>query len=117
MGLVLFYCPAPSWAFLVFHHSTLLAIGVLMFRFANNKGNALDDNAVQVLENIPVNVMICELKDFRITYVNESTRNILRKIEHVLPVKVDALVGQSIDFSQEPSASAASAFRSKKFAA
>ena len=95
--------PGPKLGISFFHHSTLLAIGVLMFRFAKVKGNALDDNAVQVLENIPVNVMICELKDFRITYVNESTRNILRKIEHVLPVKVDALVGQSIDiFHKNP---------------
>jgi hypothetical protein len=51
----------------------------------------------QMVELMPVNVMICELQDFRITYVNESTRNTLRKIEHVLPVKVDALVGSSID--------------------
>jgi methyl-accepting chemotaxis protein len=58
----------------------------------------------QMVELMPVNVMICELQDFRITYVNESTRNTLRKIEHVLPVKVDALVGSSIDvFHKNPS--------------
>jgi len=56
-----------------------------------------------MFDNMPINIMICELSDFRITYVNEATRNVLRKIQHVLPVKVDALVGQSIDiFHKNP---------------
>ena len=63
---------------------------------------SMSDN-YSLLENMPVNVMICELTDFRITYVNEATRNVLRKIEHILPVKVDALIGQTIDiFHKNP---------------
>lgn len=57
----------------------------------------------RLLDDMPISVMICEMKDFRITYLNESTRRNLKSIEHVLPVKVDALVGQSIDiFHKNP---------------
>lgn len=57
----------------------------------------------QMVELMPVNVMLCELQDFRITYINASTRETLRKIEHVLPVRVDQLVGTSIDvFHKNP---------------
>lgn len=56
----------------------------------------------QMVELMPVNVMLCDMQ-FNITYVNQSTRTTLRKIEHVLPVKVDALVGTSIDvFHKNP---------------
>ncbi|MFH0300650.1 methyl-accepting chemotaxis protein [Bradyrhizobium sp. 31Argb] len=57
----------------------------------------------RLLDHMPISVMICELTDFKIIYLNESTRQNLKKIEHVLPVKVDALLGQSIDiFHKEP---------------
>jgi len=52
---------------------------------------------------MPISVMICELFDFKIIYLNESTRRNLKKIEHVLPCKVEALVGRSIDvFHKNP---------------
>lgn len=64
----------------------------------------LDESFRQMVELMPVNVMVCEREDFTIIYVNESTRNTLRKIEHVLPVSVDNLVGSSIDiFHKHPS--------------
>jgi methyl-accepting chemotaxis protein len=57
----------------------------------------------QMVDTMPVNVMVCDLTDLKITYVNESTRTTLKKIEHVLPVKVDDLLGQSIDiFRKNP---------------
>ncbi|MGY3449883.1 PAS domain-containing protein [Bradyrhizobium sp. USDA 4353] len=61
-----------------------------------------DSSFRQMVEQMPVNVMLCDL-DFTIIYVNESTRTTLRKIEHVLPVKVDRLIGSSIDvFHKNP---------------
>jgi methyl-accepting chemotaxis protein len=61
------------------------------------------DSSFKLLDEMPVSVMICELKDFKIVYLNESTRRNLKKIEHVLPVKVEALAGQSIDiFHKNP---------------
>lgn len=59
--------------------------------------------SLRLFDEMPISVMICELKDFKIIYLNESTRHNLKKIEHVLPVKVDDLIGQSIDiFHRNP---------------
>lgn len=57
----------------------------------------------QMIDNMPVSVMICELEDFTITYANKSSINALKSLEHVLPVKADQIVGQSIDiFHKHP---------------
>jgi methyl-accepting chemotaxis protein len=57
--------------------------------------NAMSDNS-------PINIIRANT-DLKIEYVNESSINTLRKLEHLLPVKVDALVGQSIDiFHKDP---------------
>lgn len=58
-----------------------------------------------MLREIPFNVMSCDLEDFRINYMNKSTRNTLKQIEHMLPDKVENLMGQSIDiFHKNPEA-------------
>ena len=58
----------------------------------------------QMVEHMPVNVMTCDLKDFSITYMNETSRQTLKTIEHLLPCRVDELMGQSIDiFHKDPS--------------
>ncbi|WP_291295273.1 methyl-accepting chemotaxis protein [Elioraea sp.] len=59
----------------------------------------------QMLEQLPVAVMIADPRDgFRIGYMNAETRRVLASVEHLLPAKVDALVGQSIDiFHRNPS--------------
>ena len=57
----------------------------------------------QMLDAMPVNVMMCELTDFTITYVNKTSVETLRKLEHLLPAKADQLVGRSIDiFHKNP---------------
>ncbi|MBN9500100.1 MAG: methyl-accepting chemotaxis protein [Alphaproteobacteria bacterium] len=57
----------------------------------------------QMLDCIPVNVMTCDAADFRIDYANRPTLETLRKIEHLLPVTADALIGSSIDiFHKNP---------------
>ncbi|RJF89033.1 chemotaxis protein [Oleomonas cavernae] len=58
----------------------------------------------QMLDAMPVNVMMCELKDFSITYMNKTSVETLRKLEHLLPAKADQLLGRSIDiFHKNPS--------------
>jgi methyl-accepting chemotaxis protein len=58
----------------------------------------------QMVEDMPINVMICELENFNITYANKSSVTTLKTLEHVLPIKADDLVGQSIDiFHKDPS--------------
>ena len=50
-----------------------------------------------MVDDMPVAVMMCDLRDFRITYMNETSRKTLKSIEHLLPVKVEDMVGTSID--------------------
>ncbi|MGD8809783.1 MAG: HAMP domain-containing protein, partial [Gammaproteobacteria bacterium] len=57
----------------------------------------------QMVEDMPVNVMKCDLDDFKINYMNKATRETLKTLEHILPVKVDQMIGQSIDiFHKHP---------------
>ena len=58
----------------------------------------------QMVENMPVNVMLCDLQDFRITYVNQTSKDTLAKIEGLLPIRADEIVGTCIDvFHKTPS--------------
>ena len=72
--------------------------------FGITRGNGTkNDTRYRLLDDMPISAMVCELTDFKIIYLNESTRRNLKRIEHVLPVKVEALVGQSIDiFHKKP---------------
>jgi methyl-accepting chemotaxis protein len=57
----------------------------------------------RLLDDLPVNVMICDLKQFRIFYANRATLETLRSIEHALPITADQLIGSSIDiFHRHP---------------
>lgn len=57
----------------------------------------------QVVDDLPINVIICDRKKFRITYMNEASRRTLERIEHLLPCPADALIGRSIDiFLDDP---------------
>ncbi len=58
----------------------------------------------QMLDQMPINVMFLEPQDFTITYVNKTSTETLRPLEHLLPCKVDDLVGQCVDiFHKNPS--------------
>lgn len=55
-----------------------------------------------VIENAPINIMVAD-RDFTITYINPASAKTLRTIEERLPVRVDELVGTSIDaFHADP---------------
>jgi len=51
------------------------------------------------LEALPTNVMVCDAKTFKITYLNRCSKETLQKLAHLLPkgVTADNIVGQSID--------------------
>ena len=58
----------------------------------------------QMVDNMPMNVMACDLEDFRLNYINNTSLKTLRTLEHLLPCKADELLGQSIDiFHKNPS--------------
>jgi methyl-accepting chemotaxis protein len=57
---------------------------------------------ISMVEQMPTNVMLADL-DFVITYMNPASRNTLKKLESVLPIKVDQFIGTSIDkFHKNP---------------
>ncbi len=59
---------------------------------------------MQMIEQMPFNVMMCDNVDFKIGYLNAKSRETLKSIEHLLPVKADQVLGQSIDiFHKNPS--------------
>ncbi len=52
----------------------------------------------QMIEQMPVGVLIADPRDeFRITYANGFSKDLAATLEAHLPVKADALLGQSID--------------------
>jgi len=56
----------------------------------------------QMVENAPINIMRTNT-DFVIDYMNAASVKTLRRLEHLLPVKVDQIVGYSIDiFHKHP---------------
>ncbi|MCA8987590.1 MAG: PAS domain-containing protein, partial [Planctomycetaceae bacterium] len=57
----------------------------------------------QMLDQLPINAMMCDVKSFKITYANQATLRTLKQIEHLLPIKVNKLVGTCIDqFHKNP---------------
>ncbi len=65
---------------------------------------ASHDAFKQMVDNMPINVLICELENFTITYANQASLTTLKTLEHILPCTADELVGQCIDiFHKDPS--------------
>ncbi len=59
----------------------------------------------EMLDQIPINVMLCDPKSAIITYVNSTSKSTLGKLAHLLPpgVTPENLVGQTIDvFHKNP---------------
>jgi methyl-accepting chemotaxis protein len=66
---------------------------------AVGKANGL----TQIVENLPINVMSADLKDFKINYANKKTLETVKALQHVMPVTAEQLVGTCIDvFHKNP---------------
>jgi len=58
---------------------------------------------MNMLDNMPLNVMTCDPENFKIDYTNKASLATLRKIEHLLPITADEALGSCIDiFHKEP---------------
>jgi len=57
----------------------------------------------QMLENMPIGVITCDLETFKINYVNKTTIESLKQLEEHLPCKAEDIIGQCIDiFHKNP---------------
>jgi methyl-accepting chemotaxis protein len=56
----------------------------------------------QMIENAPVNVMYAD-RDLKLIYMNTTAIRTFKKLEHLLPVKAEQMIGQSLDiFHKNP---------------
>ena len=57
----------------------------------------------QMVDDMPVCVMLCDLKDLTITYANKASLEALKGIQHALEVPAEEIVGSCIDiFNKNP---------------
>ena len=57
----------------------------------------------QMIEGMPINVMMCDPDTLELNYLNKQSRETLKSIEHLLPVKAEDMFGQCIDiFHKDP---------------
>lgn len=57
----------------------------------------------QMVDEMPINVMMCDPEDFKIRYVNKTSIDTLRTIEEHLPISADEVEGACIDvFHKSP---------------
>ena len=57
----------------------------------------------QMVDDMPVCVMLCDLKDLKITYANKASLEALKGIQHALRVPAEEIVGSCIDiFHKHP---------------
>jgi len=60
-------------------------------------------NFRQMVEDMPINVMLCDLEDFKITYANKATLAAVAELGEAIAVRADELVGTCIDvFHKNP---------------
>lgn len=57
-----------------------------------------------MVDNMPINIMMADPKSLEVNFINQTSVNTLRTIEHLLPVKADQVLGTCIDrFHKDPS--------------
>ena len=74
-----------------------VAKNVRVLEDALSKAEAEREFFENMVGQMPVNVLLCDPVDLKITYLNQSSIDTLRTLEHLLPVPVDQLVGTCID--------------------
>jgi len=82
-----------------------VAVDVTEAKVESLRNEAESARLLQMLEDMPINVMTCYPNDdFKINYINSSSLQTLRQLATYLPVKADGLLGPSIDiFHANPS--------------
>jgi len=79
---------------------------VVSWTIATDKIKAIEDTERQnqMLDDLPVNVMMADIETFDIVYANKTSVDTLSGLEDLLPIKAKDLVGTNIDvFHKTPS--------------
>lgn len=67
------------------------------------KAEAEAENLLQMIDSMPLNVMMADKDTMEITYVNKTSIETLKPLQHLLPIPVEELKGQCIDvFHKNP---------------
>lgn len=68
----------------------------------NTLSNADIARAQSMVEQAPINIMFAD-RDFKIRFLNAASIKTLKTLEHLLPIRADQMIGQSIDiFHKRP---------------
>ena len=76
------------------HTHTVLTVTVVTERLAKETETA---RLLQMIDAMPINVMTCDIEEFRFNYVNRTSRDTLRGLEGHMGVRADKLLGASVD--------------------
>jgi len=95
----------------------LVSVGMLVIMTINQRDFASMVNArtearrkheeqsrlLRMIDNMPVAVMTINPENLKISYANETSKNLIRSVEHLVPIRADQLVGTSMDvFHRNP---------------
>jgi len=81
-----------------------IAVDITEEKIANMNADAQATQLAQMVEGMPIGVMMCETENFEINYLNKFSIDTLKTLEEHLPIKVEDMIGQSIDvFHKVPS--------------
>ena len=92
---------------MAFVSASLIAVISVNYRSVLRTVDAQDESRLReqaqtrlmrMIDDMPVAVMTADPETFRINYLNATSRNLLRSIEHLLPIRADDALGASIDF-------------------
>ncbi len=73
------------------------AVDITEKKFESLKADAEAAQLTQMVEGMPIGVMMCETENFEMNYMNKFSTETLKTLQEHLPVKVDDMIGQSID--------------------
>ncbi len=76
---------------------------VLRMQTTARRKNERQDRLLRMIDNMPVAVMMIDPDTLKINYVNETSKNLVRNVEHLLAIRADDLIGSSMDvFHKNP---------------
>ena len=61
-----------------------------------NRSSSNDQQFQLIVEQMPSRVIAAD-RDLKITYMNQASTDMLRRLQHLLPYDVDEMIGKSID--------------------